>query len=104
MPEQDVPTSPHSEAPDEPLTLRDEGFVLLVKTLFVEHEERELAAIHKMTLMVDQLIHDARGLHLQSAAHGSSIARLESDITELKDRLNALEKQLETLKELRPAF
>jgi len=103
MSENDVPTNPNNTAPEEPSTTSAQFFADLVGKMLEEHEAKEMAAIQRMTKMVDSLIHDARGLHLQSAAHGNNIARLESDVSELKSRLETMETSLEALKEFQAA-
>jgi ABC-type phosphate transport system auxiliary subunit len=70
----------------------------LIRAALEEHEKRELGAIEKMSRMVDALIHDARGLHLQAAAHGNSIAQLEVELGSIKERLARLEAELDELK------
>lgn len=71
----------------------------LFRAALEEHERKELGAIDKMSRMVDSLIHDARGLHLQAATHGNSIAKLEVEMGSIKERLAQLEVELALLKQ-----
>lgn len=71
----------------------------LFRAALYEHERKELGAIDKMSRMVDSLIHDSRGLHLQAAAHGTSIAKLEVEMGSIKERLAQLEAELALLKQ-----
>jgi len=109
MTDSDVPDEERDTVPPEPplpsSTIPSETqFAAMIRRLFDEtlreHEAREMAAIEKMTKMVDYLVNDARSLHLHVADHESRLTRLEVDVGTLKDQLALLEERLSELKQL----
>jgi hypothetical protein len=68
------------------------------ETRLAEHEARGLVALNRMSKMVDTLVHDARGLHLDSARHVERLSILESEATELRERLDTLASAIASLR------
>ena len=83
-----VPMLPPPQEADQDQAAK---FASLVKHMLEEHERKALEALTRLTALLDILVHDVQGLHLQSAAHGTDIAQLkvrmgkvELDILDLK--------------------
>jgi hypothetical protein len=72
-------------------------FASLVKNMLQEHEKRVLDPLNRLTTLVDLLVHDVRGLHLQIAAQGADVSKATSAIIQLTLRLDKLEQDVRIL-------
>ena len=90
---------PEDSSPETPRSSSDinsnaKEFAQLVKNMLQEHEEKELLQLQRLTSMMDLLVNDARGLHLQIASQGTQVAQLERDVGQLNSRIGKLEQDI----------
>lgn len=90
----------NTESPPSSPSLETEGakfFASLVRNMLEEHEKKQLFHLQRLTALVDLLVHDARGLHLQVAAQEASLARVQVTISDLTARVSLLEASVHKL-------
>ena len=96
-PSDTLPVGAHAQPMGESDQDQASKFAALVRNMLEEHEKKEFAALSSLRAVIDLLVQDVRGLHLQSAAHGADIAQLririgkaEIDILDLKQMVDDL--------------